>query len=244
MKFVLLFIWFGLFQHTAVPKPISYSSYEHKGMAVVELFTSEGCSSCPAAEAVLARLASVYPDKVYLLEFHVDYWNRLGWNDPFSSAAYTDRQQKYNRAPGADGVYTPQAVINGSNHFVGSNEAGIRKTVETSLKSASSAITISDKLTGKLVSIKYDCEIQNEAVLNIALVQRDAHTFVKAGENKGRTLAHTQVVRDFITVPAKPGSTTLHLPDGGDAKDFSLIAYLQNKKTYAVTGATNSHLIQ
>ncbi len=99
---------------------------------VVELFSSEGCSSCPPADAVLARLAREQPvagAEVVALELHVDYWNSLGWADPFSSAAFTDRQRAYADAFGRRGTYTPQLVVDGAAEFVGSNEAGARAAV-------------------------------------------------------------------------------------------------------------------
>jgi hypothetical protein len=89
------------------------------GFAVVELFTSEGCSSCPPADQVLADVS--HGAGVYALEYHVDYWNSLGCRDPYSAAAYSDRQRAYADALGEDQVYTPQMIVNGTNAFVGSN---------------------------------------------------------------------------------------------------------------------------
>src|SRR5262245_48953789 len=96
------------------------------GFAVVELFTSEGCSSCPPADRLLADLAK--RPGVYALEFHVDYWNSLGWRDPYSAAAYSDRQRMY-----GDDIYTPQMVVNGTNLFVGSNRARAEAAIAAGL---------------------------------------------------------------------------------------------------------------
>src|ERR1700744_6104626 len=97
-----------------------------KGFAVIELFTSEGCSSCPPADALVARVQKESNDKpVYILAFHVDYWNRLGWKDVFSSAEYSERQNQYARWLKLSSVYTPQIVVNGRTEFVGSEEANL-----------------------------------------------------------------------------------------------------------------------
>src|SRR5476649_2001101 len=98
-------------------------SPENKGFAVIELFTSEGCSSCPPADALVAKVQKESADKpVYILAFHVDYWNRLGWKDAFSSAEYSYRQSQYARWLKLSSVYTPQIVVNGHTEFVGSEE--------------------------------------------------------------------------------------------------------------------------
>src|SRR5947209_3544323 len=88
------------------------------GFAVVELFTSEGCSSCPAADETLAKVAREYPENVYVLGFHVDYWDRLGWKDVYSSADYTNRQREYAQQFNLNSIYTPEVVVNGRVEFV------------------------------------------------------------------------------------------------------------------------------
>src|SRR5689334_14081460 len=99
--------------------------------ALVELFTSEGCSSCPPADRVLARLAAearASGRRIFPLSFHVDYWNGLGWRDPWSTRTFTERQRNYARALGWR-TYTPQMVINGAEHFVGSDERHARESI-------------------------------------------------------------------------------------------------------------------
>ena len=118
-----------------------------KGFAVVELFTSEGCSSCPPADALVARVQKESTNKpVYILAFHVDYWNRLGWKDVYSSAEYSARQNQYaNWLNLSSEVYTPQAIVNGHTEFVGSEEGTLRKAIQAGLqKSASTPLTLSD----------------------------------------------------------------------------------------------------
>ena len=105
-----------------------------KGFAVVELFTSEGCSSCPPADALVAKVQKESAGKpVYILAYHVDYWNRLGWKDAFSDAAYSARQKQYSHWIKGAEIYTPQAVINGRKEFVGSQEGTLRSTIKADL---------------------------------------------------------------------------------------------------------------
>lgn len=102
---------------------------KNKGFAVVELFTSEGCSSCPAADAAITELLSKQLKDVYIVSYHVDYWNRLGWEDEFSKHEFSERQQQYAKHLSLQGVYTPQVVVNGTVEFVGSNESGLNNAV-------------------------------------------------------------------------------------------------------------------
>ncbi|MEO7532910.1 MAG: DUF1223 domain-containing protein, partial [Ferruginibacter sp.] len=104
-----------------------------QGFAVVELFTSEGCSSCPPADAAMSVIANKYKEQVFVLGFHVDYWNRLGWKDEFSSSDYSKRQRNYATAFSLEGVYTPQVVVNGKSQFVGSDKSKIEKVIQSQL---------------------------------------------------------------------------------------------------------------
>lgn len=104
------------------------------GFAVVELFTSEGCSSCPPADEVVAKIQRESKDvPVYILAYHVDYWNRLGWKDVFSSAEYSKRQNDYANYLNLQSVYTPQIVVNGKTEFVGSQESTLRSAIHNGL---------------------------------------------------------------------------------------------------------------
>src|ERR1700759_1790171 len=104
-----------------------------EGFALVELFTSEGCSSCPPADEAVGRLNG-WKKNVYILSFHVDYWNYLGWKDMFSNSAYSARQQNYGDLFHLNSIYTPQIVVNGNVQFVGSDETKLRATIENDLK--------------------------------------------------------------------------------------------------------------
>jgi hypothetical protein len=218
---------------------------DNKGFAVVELFTSEGCSSCPPADAVVAKIEKESTDRpIYILAFHVDYWNRLGWKDVFSSAAYSDRQRQYAEWLRLSSVYTPQVVVNGNKEFVGSEEGTLRNTIKADLqKSAEAQVSLDNiKVDGNKVNLQYkaDGNITNSTLL-IAVIEKAATSKVERGENEGRTLSHVQIVRSFANVPVKAnGSAAINLPNGFDARNYELIAFVQNTSTGAINGATKS----
>ncbi|CAN5833878.1 hypothetical protein BH10BAC2_BH10BAC2_22110 [soil metagenome] len=217
------------------------------GFAVLELFTSEGCSSCPAADAVLEKLLEEYDGKVFALGFHVDYWDRLGWTDSFSSAAYSKRQEKYAVLFHLNSIYTPQVVINGKNEMVGSDGSNIKHTILKELQAAATqTITLQTKtVSEKNISVSYTINKTANAVLNIALVQLHAETAVKRGENGGRTLKHINVVRDFKTIQANElleGRINLDIPEGLSARDCKVIAYLQDANDFHVKAGVEALL--
>jgi hypothetical protein len=235
----------------ATPVPPSSPA---RGFAVVELFTSEGCSSCPSADALVARIQQESKDEpVYILAFHVDYWDRQGWKDGFSDAAYTQRQQQYASWLSLQSVYTPQIVVNGEKEFVGSEEATLRKAINSGLQTTSSAqLTLNGiRLDQGKVDWQYQTQDASGTSLSliVAVVQRSATTNVKAGENNGRTLAHVQIVRAFVTSTVKggdrggdKGAGHLPLPQGVNPHDEELIAFLQNTANGHIIAATSSPL--
>jgi hypothetical protein len=165
---------------------------------VVELFTSEGCSSCPPADAVLAELAS--RPEVLALSFHVDYWDRLGWKDPFSSAAATARQRRYARLLRTDRVYTPQVVIDGRWQAVGSDQSAIEQAIGAAGRS-SMAIPVMLSLDHGRARIVIG-SAANGAGGSVVLVGFDRRRVdaVRGGENAGRTLTHVDVVRGISEI--------------------------------------------
>ncbi|MDX1440758.1 MAG: DUF1223 domain-containing protein, partial [Rubricoccaceae bacterium] len=180
--------------------------------AVAELFTSEGCSSCPPADALFAELAE--REGVIALAFHVDYWNRLGWRDPYSQAAFSERQRAYAR--NLDGrVYTPELIVNGRVGLVGSRRHDVETAIADALKTASSiSLKLEASAEDGVVIARFIVNgVPDGAVLQLALVERSTSQDVSRGENRGRTLTHTNVVRVFDTVPAVSGEQTLLLPD-------------------------------
>jgi len=166
---------------------------------VVELFSSEGCSSCPPADALLARLDHDQPvagADVIALEFHVDYWNYLGWSDPFSSAAFSARQRKRAQYMGNAGVYTPQMVVDGQDEFTGSRETAARSAIERAARTAHVPVKLARE--GDAITIDVGAITTSETTrVMMAVTERGLSTNVRAGENRGSTLAHGPVVRSL-----------------------------------------------
>jgi hypothetical protein len=222
-----------------------------KGVAVVELFTSEGCSSCPPADDVLAELAKTSDRPVYALAFHVDYWDDLGWPDRFASHESTMRQRAYARAFGTSGVYTPQMIVGGTEQFTGSDRDRATAAVGRALsRPADLQLVVRTQPSGP-DAVTVDFEAPGApvgAVLNVAVVERSASTSVRAGENAGKTLHHANVVRAFLAAPfrAPAGSVVLQLPPSLAREGAEVIAYLQQPSTdhggMPILGATRAQL--
>lgn len=166
--------------------------------AVIELYTSEGCSSCPSAEAYLGELAQ--RGDVLALSFHVDYWDNLGWRDRFALPAAVDRQRTYANALRLSSVYTPQAVIDGTGSFVGSDRGAIERELPRSHADAAKrpAVGIELAVLAGDVKIKLapQAGVTPSEILLIAY-QRNAQTPVGRGENSGRTIREFNIVRDY-----------------------------------------------
>ena len=160
--------------------------------AVVELFTSQGCSSCPPAEKYVGELAR--RPEVIALTFHVDYWDGLGWRDRFSSSEATQRQRDYAQALGSRSVYTPQAVVDGRRDFAGSN----RSAIESALKEPRSGVpvTISIHDGSVVVGIGATKDSMASDILLVAYL-RSATSSIGRGENAGRTIQESNIVRGF-----------------------------------------------
>ena len=187
----------------------------HAGSPVlVELFTSQSCSSCPPADALLARLAE-RPD-VLALDLHVTYWNQLGWHDPFSLEAATARQRDYAARLGLDEIYTPQLVAGGRHQVVGSDAAAVGAALAAAKAEAGPDVAVALRATGAGVTIDIGAG-SGAATLWLAGFDPRAVTHVGGGENGGRTLAEANVVRAIAPVAAWRGAPlrlTLPRPAG------------------------------
>lgn len=219
------------------------------GFVVVELFTSEGCSSCLPADDLIARIqreSSGQP--IYILSFHVDYWNKLGWKDSFSSAIYTKRQNQYADWLSLRSLYTPQVIINGRDEFVGSDEAALRNAIRSNLQNISSAhVMLKDvQVTQGKINLKYQTGGSGtHSSLVLAFIQKSATTEVKRGENGGRTLSHVQIVRNLEIIDLgqrNDGLAQIDLPNGLNPKNSEIIAFVQNNSTGEITAATKVNL--
>ena len=184
---------------------------------VLELFTSQGCSSCPSADAHLGELAAKRDD-VVALSFHVDYWNYIGWEDRFATAETTTRQRDYGRALGIAYIYTPQLVIDGKRHVVGSNRRAVKEAIAVSKSSKARRVPVALSTSGSgrvTVKIGESNAYNGAATIWLISVDREHTTTVDAGENRGRTLVNYNVVRDFRSIGRWVGNAmTLNLgPD-------------------------------
>lgn len=186
--------------------------------AVLELFTSEACSSCPPADALLKRYAE--RKDLVALTFHVDYWDYLGWKDTFASSKNSDRQRAYSKAMGDGMVYTPQMVVNGRLHIKGSNRAEIDSAIDKGARQLADrqapVVVSSDK--GQLVievgAGKPGAVDAPAATVWLAVVQKVATSSVRAGENSGKTLSYANVVRDLTPVGTWDGKPATIRLDG------------------------------
>ena len=222
-------------------------SLDDKGFAVLELFTSQGCSSCPPADNLLGKYAAQNNDKLITLAFHVDYWNRLGWIDSFSAAAFSNRQRDYANRIDHSSVYTPQLIINGSKEFVGSDDIKIAAAIANLLKEDPAVLVSINKTERKenQIFINYQLDkIVAHTTLQIALVQKQVFTNILKGENRGLKLINYNVVRDFRNthINNKTATAELQLPAGYSEKDFAVVLYVQEDATGKIIGATKKNL--
>ena len=239
--FRLLFL---LFLFTDFSSDMNVKQQKEQGFAVVELFTSEGCSSCPSADAAMVELSKQFSDNVYFLGYHVDYWNYLGWKDEYSNKVFTKRQLQYANKFNLNSIYTPQVVINGKTEIVGSDKTNIQRSITEDLKNqANISIDVKAKLEGpNKINVTYGFTHSTPERLNIALVQLMATTQVKRGENKGRELHHINIVREMKTANAADSVMAFDLPINLTAKDLKIIAFIQNKDNLSISGATETFI--
>ena len=215
---IALAITAALITRRAAGPSVTEAGNEHPAAAgqrvpvLVELFTSEGCSSCPPADELLTRLEQSQPvagAEVIALSEHVDYWNRLGWKDPYSSAEFSRRQNDYATTFNTDDVYTPQMVVDGRAQFVGSNSGKAREVIEDSSRDSKSSVIVTiaseDKNAASLtlaVHIEGLPEISkgDSAEVLLAITEGGLRSNVSSGENAGRRLTHSAVVRKFSRI--------------------------------------------
>ena len=219
---------------------------DDKKFVLLELFTSEGCSSCPAADEALIDLAK--QPNVYVLGYHVSYWNRLGWTDAFSNKSFDERQYAYGDRFKKEGVYTPEVIINGIDATVGSRKEYIQEKINTELKSQHDvSINVTKNLhnnTDLEISWSVSGNLKN-SVVNFALVESDISTKVKRGENNGRTLRHINVVRDIVSQKVtdnQEGKSHLVIDKAWNLNNLKLIAFTQENGLGKVTSATSVSL--
>ena len=207
---------------------------------LLELFTSQGCSSCPPADELLRRINNdpALRGKVIPLAYHVDYWDRLGWKDPFSARAWTQRQAEYIHSFELEGGYTPQIVINGYLQTNGSNRPVIYKAIEDESRRAAEGM-IRLRSEGGDVIVNAQAPHENVEVIVVAF-EDGATTKVERGENSGRTIENDSIVRKFMRVATIDGKKAFEqrvaLPLG---PRMGVAAFLQDVNTRRILAAAN-----
>ena len=215
---------------------------------VVELFTSEGCSSCPPADELLARLEREQPvagARVIALGEHVDYWDHLGWRDPFSSRQLTVRQEQYARALGDNGPYTPQMVVDGVAGFVGNDGRRAVAAIAKAARERKASVEIT--YANGQVSVQVE-NVGRPAEVMLAITEDNLLSSVSSGENAGRKLRHVAVVRLLRALgKAKPGVVFMaeaKLPPANQWKqqDLRVVAFVQESSSRRIVGAAAAPL--
>lgn len=227
---------------------------------VLELFTAQGCSSCPPADRVLSTLGrdEATRARVVPLAFHVDYWNQIGWTDPFGSPRWSARQETYGRLFGLESVYTPQLVVNGRTQLNGAQEPRAREAIAGELERPSLArVGLEATLAegSPLATINVRAEILERAGagkldLLVALFENDVVTSVARGENRGRVLHNDFIVRRLetaLSLEARRGASgqkalSLRLDPGWRRENLGVAAFLQDPRSMKIHGAASKLL--
>src|SRR5205807_1529285 len=210
---------------------------------VVELFTSQGCSSCPPADALIHDIANdpTMRGRVIPLAFHVDYWDSLGWRDPFSSAEWTQRQARYARTMHLSSAYTPQAVVNGTREFVGSNRAALSAALEkASNEKPRAEITLAVRRDGNALIANIRATVPANDDLMLAIVEDGVSTKIEHGENAGRTITNDAIVRKLIRV--SPSQTMVTVPLDGTWRKVGAVAFVQDRTTLAIDAVASAQV--
>jgi hypothetical protein len=219
---------------------------------LVELFTSEGCSRCPPADALLERLdrsQTVDGAELIVLSEHVDYWNDIGWKDPFSSREYSERQSAYASQFGRGSIYTPQMVVDGHIEFVGSDERRATQAIESAAKVQKIPVSISSSLSDEktitlhieAVALPSSLTAQSAGVF-LAIADNADESQVSRGENAGRTLKHVAVLRSLTRIGAVDGTTAFSRDmkvnlNAKDRRNLRVAVIVQESPTGRVWGA-------
>jgi hypothetical protein len=220
-------------------------------VAIVELFTSEGCSSCPPADSLLGQINLKQTNAGQLIvgiSEHVTYWNNLGWKDPYSSPVFTDRQSVYASRLSPEGSYTPQMVLNGRDQFVGSDGPALERALHDDARKEHFALrVVSSTPTSEGLDVKFAFVGSPSKPLDIIAVLADDtdRSSVLRGENAGRQLQHVSVARSMTRVATvrDDGEQSVHVsyPEGfstGSGSGHHLILFAQEPHQSAILGAT------
>jgi len=222
----------------------SLLSAQEKPVVVLELFTSQGCSSCSPADEVLAEIKKTMDNKTVIpISYHVDYWDYIGWKDPYASKANTNKQRFYGRKFESSSIYTPQLVINGAEHLVGSNKEVIHQKIKQRIQNTvaeNSVKVITAKKENRKVNFSYKIngDIKSKFI-HYLLVLDEKTTVVERGENRNRTLKNPNIViaEKIEPIDTASGNFQLEIPENiDDSENIKLVVLISDKYLTIDTG--------
>lgn len=241
------------------PQAVVSGAVAARAPVIVELFTSEGCSSCPPADKLLSKLEELQPvegAEVIALEEHVDYWNHLGWSDQFSSTQFTARQQEYASVFGQNSVYTPEMVVDGGKELVGSHSRDVRTTIAEAARQMKLDVKLEQNspvddggLSCTITTGKFDPQLGVSAVdIWVAVTERGLHSDVKRGENAGEDLHHASVVRSLRKIGTTEhgrdvsfsSDVKLSLERSWNRQNLRVVAFAEERSSKRIVGAASS----
>ncbi|MGF1559917.1 MAG: DUF1223 domain-containing protein [Flavobacteriaceae bacterium] len=216
--------------------------FNYEPAVVLELFTSQGCSSCPPADALLQKVKEEFPEQVYALSYHVDYWDYIGWKDPYGDSKFTNKQREYNIKFKNRSNYTPQLVVNGQEHCVGSNSSQVYASIDRykSLKQPNRISLVDVKTENGTVSFDYIVGGKPDGKnIRVILVLNERSTVVKKGENRNRTLTHSTIVvaEKQVTLNAAEGAASIRIPEIVNKDEAISLYVLLEDTAYTITAA-------
>lgn len=238
-RLFLIFVMFNISLMAAQAAETCSKSSPAYTVALLELYSSEGCSSCPPADKLISRLyqtTGLNADQVIPLALHVDYWDYIGWKDPYAKALHTDRQRYLSKLASSNSIYTPEFFMSGQEFRPW--RADLRKSVESiNQQPAQASIHIRlDKISAGQAAFQIDTNTSQAGLLNYLVVEQALTSRVKAGENSGETLQHDAVVREWgVPVSLTPNVASknnlqLTIPANSIAKNLSVVAFVQNQQ--------------
>ncbi|NDV42608.1 DUF1223 domain-containing protein [Flagellimonas sediminis] len=214
---------------------------------VLELFTSQGCSSCPSADALLWKVKQEFPDDVFALSYHVDYWDYIGWKDPFAKTEHTQKQRAYGKKFRLNSIYTPQMVVNGREHFVGSNRAELYSKIDAcrAISVVNTIKIINADVANGTIAFSYDVigNIEHK-LLRVVLVIDERVTQVKRGENRNRTLKNSNIVvqEKHVELKHSSGESSIQIPSVVSKDDGLTLILLVETAGLDITGAAKREI--
>jgi hypothetical protein len=248
----------GASEHRARLGAAGTKATVERSPVVIELFTSEGCSSCPPADGFLSELETKQPIpgvEIIALEEHVDYWNHDGWADPFSGPEWTLRQREYVAKFRGETPYTPQIIINGEKVMTLKSGAEVQENIEQTAKEEKTEVSIAKASADNNDAPKFEVHVgnlrgttQDKADVWIAVTEDGLRSDVMAGENKGKTLEHAAIVRSL----QKIGTTTvkggapfaanpqIRLKSNWKKENLRVVVFVQDRKSWKILGAATA----